>query len=326
MKPYSLDLRQKIVEAYDRGEGSVRELAERFMVSPNTVQNYLTRRRRTGDLAPAPHGGGPPRLLKRDQERVLLALQRAHNDRTDAEYAKLFTQRTGMHVSRRTINRAWRRLGITRKKKVLHASERDRPDVQRARRAFREEACRARRRRFIFVDEFGTNLGMTRRYGRARRGHRVVGKVPLNTDPNVTLTMGLSREGIVAPVVFTGGTNGPSFVRYVREYLSRELHRGDIVVLDRLGAHRAREARRIVERCGASFWLLPAYSPDLNPVEEAGAKVKAYVRGKNPRSRKALYRALDDAVRVVTARDAHGWFSERARYLFASTSRVRPPL
>jgi hypothetical protein len=164
--------------------------------------------------------------MKRAHERALLALQRARNDRTDAEYAHLFAGRMGLRVSRRTINRAWRRLGITRKKKVLHASEQDRPDVQRARRAFRRRARRAQSRRFIDLDEFGTNLGMTRRYGRARRGQRAVGKAPVNVGPNVTLTMGLSREGIVAPLVFEGGTNGARFEAYVREQLAPHLRRG----------------------------------------------------------------------------------------------------
>lgn len=321
MKPYSLDLREKIVSAYDRGEGSVRDLAERFNVAPNTVQNYLTRRRRTGDLAPSPHRGGPPRLLTPKHERVLLALLRARNDRTDREYARLLLRRTGVHVSPRTVNRAWKRLGITRKKKVLHATEQERPDVRRARRAFRQRAHRHRQRRFLFIDEFGANLGMTRRYARAHRGQRAVGKVPGKTDPNVTLTMALSSRGIVAPVVFQGGTNGERFARYLRRYLSPRLRRGDIVVADRLGAHRTEIARAIVQARGASLWFTPPYSPDLTPVEEAGAKIKAYVRGREPRRLGDLYDAIDEAIGKVTARDARGWFSDRARYL---SSRTKP--
>jgi transposase len=228
----------------------------------------------------------------------------ARNDRTDAEYARLFTGHTGhtgLRVSRRTINRYWRRLGITREKKVLHASEQDRPDVQRARRAFRRRARRASCRRFIYLDEFGTNLGMTRRYGRARRGQRAVGKAPVNVGPNVTLTMGLSREGVVAPLVFEGGTNGARFEAYVREQLAPHLRRGDVVVADRLGAHRTRAARAAVEVCGAKFWLLPSYSPDLTPVEEAGAKVKAHLRAVEPREAQAVYAPIDNAIRTVSA-------------------------
>lgn len=326
MSRYSLDLRQKIVDAYDRGEGSVRELAERFNVAPNTVQNYLTRRRQTGSVAPSPHGGGPPRSLGRRHERALLRLLREQNDRTDAEYARRLAQRTGLHVSARTINRAWRRLGVTRKKKVLHASEQDRPDVQRSRRAWRRRARRHRHRRFFFVDEFGVNLGMTRRHGRACRGQRAVGRAPVNVGANVTLTMGLSRRGIVAPVVFRGGTNGERFTRYLRRYLAPRLRRGDVVVADRLGAHRTSQARAVVEAKGASLWLLPPYSPDLTPVEEAGAKVKAYVRGRDPRALEDLYDALDDAIGTVTAKDARGWFDHRAGYLATRTKSVGRPL
>src|SRR4051794_18496611 len=125
MKSYSLDLRRHIVEAYDCGEGSVRELAALFGVGPNTVQRYLTRRRVYGDVAPQPHGGGPDRVMRRVDERALRTMVAQKNDRTDAEYAALLAERTGRHVSRRTINRTWSRLGFTRKKKVLHATERD---------------------------------------------------------------------------------------------------------------------------------------------------------------------------------------------------------
>ncbi len=322
MSLYSLDLRRKIVDAYDRGEGSVRDLAERFDVAPNTVQNYLTRRRQTGGLTPLPHGGGPPRRMGRRHERVLLELLREQNDRTDAEYARRLAQRTGLRVSPRTINRAWRRLGVTRKKKVLHATEQDRPDVQRARRAFRRWAQRHRGRRFIFLDEFGTHLGLTRRYARARRGHRAVGDAPDTPDPNVTLTVGLSGRGIVAPTAFEGGTTGERFEDYVRFTLGPHLRRGDVVVVDRLGVHRSTAARKAVEARGATYRMLPPYSPDLTPVEEAGSKIKAHVRGANPRTLPALYEALRKALAAVTPKDARGWFSHRAAYLAPRTNSV----
>jgi transposase len=232
---------------------------------------------------------------------VLLGLLREQNDRTDAEYARRLAQHTGLRVSPQTINRAWRRLGITRKKKVLHATEQDRPDVQRARRSFRRWARRRRGRRFIFVDEFGTHLGLTRRYARARRGRRAVGDVPDNSDPNVTLTVGLSDRGIVAPTAFEGGTNGERFEDYVRFTLGPRLRRGDVVVVDRLGAHRSAAAR------GATYRLLPPYSPDLTPVENCRSKVKASWRKASARSWNALVDAVATAIRSVTPDDTYGW-------------------
>jgi transposase len=321
MKPYSLDLRRRIVAAYDRREGSIRDLAERFEVSPTTVESYLRRQRETGDVAPARHGGGPRRVLRRVDERALRALVAEKNDRTDAEYARLLAARTGRRVSRRTVNRTWARLGFTRKKKVLHASERDRPDVQRARRAFRRRARRRRGRRHIFLDEFGTNLGLTRRYGRARRGRRAVGKVPNNPDPNLTLTLALSRRGLLAPFAVDGGTDGASYETYVRTQLAPRLRRGDVVLADQLRAHRSPVARAAIEARGATYELLPPYSPDLSPVEEAGAKVKEGIRAEDPRTVPALYGAMRRSLNRITRHDARGWFADRASYL---ESRIRP--
>jgi transposase len=334
MKPYSLDLRELIVAAYDRGEGSVRDLAEVFGVGRNTVQRYLTRRRLLGSVAPAPHGGGPRRALRGTDERALRALVRECNDRTDAEYATLLEARTRRHVSRRTINRTWQRLGYTRKAKVLHANERDRPDVRRKRRAFRQRARRRMKRRRaqrapgrdFFVDEFGMHLGMTRRYARAPRGERAVGKVPDNPDPNVTLTMALSPRGVIAPWTFEGSTDGRAFETYIRTQLAPKLRRGDVVYVDGLGAHRSRAAREAVEARGATYEILPPYSPDFSPVEETGSKVKAWISGCNPRTRDALDDAIADALRQITPRDAKGWFSDRADYLSFRPQSTGPPL
>jgi transposase len=117
MGPYSLDLRERIVDAYHRKEGSVRELADRFSVGVNTVQRYLSLQRQTGALQPRPHTGGPPRLIDAQALQTVRALLQEKNDRTDAEYAEAFGRCTGLRVSRRTMNRTWQRLGVTRKKK-----------------------------------------------------------------------------------------------------------------------------------------------------------------------------------------------------------------
>jgi hypothetical protein len=95
----------------------------------------------------------------------------------------------------------------------------------------------------IFIDEFGTHLGMTRRYARAPKGHRAWGKAPCNTDPNITLVMGLGLRGLVAPLAFEGAMDGIAFTTYVREGLAPHLQPGDVVVVDGLGAHRARGVR-----------------------------------------------------------------------------------
>lgn len=117
MRPYSLDLRARIVAAYARGEGTVRELAAQFGVDPSTVPRYRMRLRTAGTVAPRPHGGGVPRRLGGRALHVLTGLLRERNDRTDAEYAALLAARAAVDVSARTINRTWARLRITRKTK-----------------------------------------------------------------------------------------------------------------------------------------------------------------------------------------------------------------
>lgn len=317
MRPYSLDLRQRILDAYDAGEGSVRELAERFAVAPNTVQNYLNRRREAGQVAPkAPTRHGPAPALSAGHEHALRALVAEKNDCTDAEYARRLAARTGKRVSRRTVNRAWRRMGYTRKNKALHASEQDRPDVRRARGTYVRWARTNRGRRSVFVDEFGFDQGMTPRTALAPRGERALGKAPVNADPRVTLVMGLDRRGVVAPFAFAGAMDGNVWEQYVARQLGPRLRPGDVVLADGLGAHRSHAARRtVVSRRHARYRLLPPYSPDLTPVEEAGAKIKGHVRRAEPRNQAATYEALGAAIGHVTASDARGWFAHRASYL-----------
>jgi transposase len=158
------------------------------------------------------------------------------------------------------------------------------------------------------VDEFGTNLAMTRRDGWALRGVRAYGAVPDRSDPNITLTMGLRLDGVVAPFAFEGPTDGVAFRAYVETQLAPTLKRGDVVVLDNLSAHHVAGIEPALAAVGAKLVFLPAYSPDLSPVENCGSKVKALVRAEAPRTTAAVYEAMGHAIGKVTPSDARGWF------------------
>jgi transposase len=160
----------------------------------------------------------------------------------------------------------------------------------------------------IFVDEFGANLGMTRLYGYAPSGQRAYGKAPENTDPNLTLVLGLELQGLVAPVVFEGAMNRPRFETYAREYLAPVLQPGDVVLVDRIKAHLNPEVRAAIEAAGAEFHPLPPYSPDFSPVEECGSKVKQALRSAGQRTVVGVLDAMDSALHQVTPKDAEGWF------------------
>lgn len=149
---------------------------------------------------------------------------------------------------------------------------------------------------------------MTRTHARAPRGQRAHGAVPCNTDPQITLTMGVRLSGVVAPFAFEGATDGVAFRAYVDGQLVPELTPGDVVVVDNLSAHKVVGIREAIQAAGARMMYLPPYSPDLSPVENCGSKVKTILRGEAPRTPSAVYRAMGLAIGAVTSNDARGWF------------------
>ena len=160
----------------------------------------------------------------------------------------------------------------------------------------------------IFLDEFGTNLAMTPRYARALSGIRAYSAVPFDPGENITLTMGLSLHGVIAPLAVPGATNGDLFREYVERVLVPELRPGNVVVFDNVSSHKVVGVREAIEAAGARLLPLPPYSPDLSPVENCGSKVKTAIRARSPRTRDDLYDAMGDALRTVTLSDVRSWF------------------
>jgi transposase len=161
---------------------------------------------------------------------------------------------------------------------VIRAAEQDRPDVKEKRAAWAERMPGLDPDRLVFIDETGANTEMTRRYGRAPRGQRLVDAVPHGHWKTTTFVAALRSEGLVAPMVVDGAMNGDLFVAYAEQVLAPTLRAGDVVVLDNLASHKRVAAVRAVERAGGSVVYLPPYSPDLNPIEQAFAKIKARLR------------------------------------------------
>ncbi len=161
----------------------------------------------------------------------------------------------------------------------------------------------------MFVDETGFNTSMARLRARAPRGERAYGKVPRNRGKNQTLIASITLErGMGESVAMEGATDAEAFEAYVEHFLAPTLQEGQVVVLDRLGAHRTQRAKELVEARGAELVFLPSYSPDLNPIEEAFSKIKGSVRKAGARTREALVEAIGRALAAVTPEDAAGWF------------------
>ena len=200
------------------------------------------------------------------------------------------------HSERRTdlahVEAAW----PVAQKKSLRAAEQDRPDVAKARTEWRENQPKLDADRLIFIDETWTKTNMVRLYGWAPVGHRLVDAVPHGHWKTSTFIAGLRQDGLVAPCVFNGAINGELFLAYVEQVLAPTLTRGDIVVMDNLGSHKVAGVRKAIEAAGARLLYLPPYSPDLNPIEQAFAKLKALLRAKALRTVEALWNALGDIV------------------------------
>jgi transposase len=160
----------------------------------------------------------------------------------------------------------------------------------------------------VFVDESGTNLAMTPRYGRAPRGQRVVGTVPRNQGKNTTLVAAMDLTGITAAMILEGAVDGAAFEVFVAQILAPSLRPGQIVVWDNLSVHKRAAARQLIEARGCQLRFLPSYSPDFSPIELAFSKLKTGVRRAGARTREGVDAAIAAGLRSITTADAHAWF------------------
>lgn len=163
-------------------------------------------------------------------------------------------------------------------------------------------------RELVFVDECGTHTSLAPVYGYSRRGERVHLEVPRNRGKNTTLLASMSVEGMGECLTVEGATTKVLFEAYVERVLAPSLRAGQVVVMDNLSAHKGERVRESIEARDCKLLYLPAYSPDLNPIEEAFAKVKSLLRRAAARSREALVETIEAALDAISAQDAHGFF------------------
>jgi transposase len=150
--------------------------------------------------------------------------------------------------------------------------------------------------RLVFIDETWASTNMARRMARGPRGARVVAAVPHGHWKTSTFVAGLRADGIVAPLVLDGAINGTSFRAYVEQFLAPSLQPGDTVVIDNLGSHKVKGVCEAIEAVGARLLFLPPYSPDLNPIEQLFAKLKALLRTAARRTVDGLWNAIGTAL------------------------------
>jgi transposase len=167
---------------------------------------------------------------------------------------------------------------------------------------------------------------MDRTYGRAPSGKRVDGPVPHGHWKVITLTAAVRLDGVGPCLAFDGATNAACFEAYVGECLVPALRPGDIVVMDNLSCHKSAEVERLIAAAGAEVRYLPAYSPDLSPIEKLFSKLKEALRKAAARTVDALIEAMGEALRAIRPGDFLGWFGHCGYRTAKSTARVKRKL
>jgi transposase len=162
--------------------------------------------------------------------------------------------------------------------------------------------------RLIFIDETGTTTKMTRLRGRCLKGQRLRAKAPFGHWKTQTFVAGLRCDGLTAPFVVDQPMNRRIFATYVETQLAPTLKAGDVVIMDNLAAHKSPGIEAAIRARGAWVLFLPPYSPDLNPIEMAFAKLKAHLRARAIRTIEALWQAIGDICQLFTPQECQNYF------------------
>ncbi|MQP68678.1 IS630 family transposase [Niveispirillum sp. SYP-B3756] len=293
-KAYSEDLRER-VEARIAAGYSRRDAARHFGVSASFAVKLAQRVAVTGSVAPGRQGRPPGHGKLAEYLPRLIAWVEAVPDISMPELAAKLEASTGVVAHPASLSRALlKRRGLAPKKTLL-ASECERADVRKDRqvwRRHRQPRMREEPHRLVFIDETATTTKMTRARGRARRGRRLKARAPFGHWKTQTFIAALRCDGLTAPWLINQPMNRVLFETYVETQLAPTLRPGDVVILDNLSSHKSEKAKAIIEKAGAWVLFLPPYSPDLNPIEMAFAKLKAHLRRIGARTIDDLWRAI----------------------------------
>lgn len=198
--------------------------------------------------------------------------------------------------------------GPATEKKSLHASERDTEANQKQRKEFLADLRTISPERLIFLDESGVTTSMTRLRARCLGGQRIHEAAPGGRWKIMTILGAISLRGVVAAMTIEEATDTDIFLAYLDQVLCPALKPGDVVVMDNLSSHKTPRVRTKIQGAGAQLLYLPPYSPDLNPIEKAWAKLKQLLRSAKARTRETLEQAIADALKRITPENAAAWF------------------
>ncbi|UWU67873.1 IS630 family transposase [Bradyrhizobium sp. NC92] len=306
VKPLSEDLRIRAVE----GGMSRRAAAERFGISVASAVRFVREWRENGTTKPKRQGGDQRSQRIEEYHDAIISAIEAKPDMTLVEISEMLKSEFGASFAPSSIWRFLDRHGITFKKSA-HAAEQDRPDVAAARQAWRELAPQLDPDKLVFIDETGASTKMARLFTAAQTWPTLPRRGPPRSLADHDLYCCLRCTALTVPMTLDGPMNAVAFLAYVEQVLAPTLNPEDVVVMDNLPAHKGAAVRAAIEVRGASLLLLPPYSPDFNPIENAFAKFKSSLRKAAARTVDTLEAAIADAYRAFTP-------AECANYLKAA--------
>ncbi len=277
--PKSTDLRRRVVAARKNGNATIEELAILFGVSTSSVKRYIRLAAEQGSVEPAAMGGARrPRLVTAEGETFIRQRLAESPGLLLRELAAEYTSRFGVRVSARRMGDAVARMGFTRKRAKKRPPASQRKDVVEDRQAWLDRLPTLDITKLIFMDEAGFNRSLTGNYGWAPRGETPIIVTP-SKGKNATVIGAIDQDGIVGLGVMEGYMNTGDLLWYLKEALLPELDgEGYTIVWDNLSAHKNAEVRALLGEHGVNVLFLPAYSPELNPIELVWAEMKRLAR------------------------------------------------
>ena len=288
---------------------SCRAAARRYEVSELTAIKWLERYRRDGLRGPVGHGGHRPSALMPHRE----FLEAARAEKSDLTLQKLcdrLRSEKGVKADTSMMSRFFRRIGVTLKKRRssrANKTGRTSAGIGRAGEPIRAASIPpasslSTRPSGRAEGRLWAKTNMTRLYGWAPKGERLIDKVPHGHWETATFLAALRSDRIDAPCLFDGPINGERFRAYVEQFLVPTLKAGDVVILDNLGSHKGKAVRKAIRDVGARLVFLPKYSPDLNPIEQLFAKFKTLLRKVGARTYEAISAACGEILKRALSR------------------------
>jgi len=268
--PYSNDLRKKAIEALKRGQRKI-DVCRFLKISRNTLDLWIKRLESTGNIQPmSPQKKGATPKIK-DEEKFRDFMKK-NQDKTQAKIAEIW----GENLTQQNVSYACKKLGITRKKKTYGYQERN--EEERA--FFRERLEKIEKANRIYVDEAGFDNREDYPYGYSPKGTRCHALKSGKRTERVSWISALREHKLFAPLTFEGACNRDLFETWLAERLIPQLTSGDIIIIDNATFHQGEAIKEMVSKAGCEIWYLPAYSPDLNKIENWWAILKTWMKQK----------------------------------------------